>query len=168
MSSEDATLVNQPIKATFYLRGVSPQVSDKVFPLSNNTRFGNTLLGRGQDCHIVIDEQGVSRQHAAFHVEESQVLVEDLNSSNGTYINNVEISKAELKPGDLIAFNDLQFKLEVMGGVVRAPERSKAARPEPAPEPNLPPEEAGGSRWWLYVIALVLIALAGLIGYSLG
>lgn len=171
----EATVVNQRVTPTFYIKGVSPQVTDKVYPLSSNTKFGSTTLGRDSACHIVVNEPGVSRQHAAFHVEEGAVWLEDLNSANGTFVNKVSISRQEVYPGDLIAFDKVQFKLDVLGDVVR-PAKVRPAKVRPPKTPDLqsaaqvrqtaePP--AAKRRWVGIVLMLVLVVLAGLTGYIL-
>ena len=48
------------------------------------------ILGRSIDCQIYIDDKSVSRNHARFEVTGKDVLVQDLGSSNKTYINNEE------------------------------------------------------------------------------
>jgi len=164
----EATVVNRRVQPTFYLKGVSDKVTDKVFPLSSNTKFGSTTVGRDKDCHIVIDDPGVSRRHAAFHVEEGAVLLEDLESANGTFVNQVSINKQELYPGDLVAFDKVQFKLEVLGDVVK-PGGARPNNPAAAPEaPRVEPKSAALTKPWARtVIWLALLALAGVLGYSL-
>ncbi|MEZ5594475.1 MAG: FHA domain-containing protein [Gammaproteobacteria bacterium] len=169
----EATVVNQRVTPKFYIKGVSQQVADKVYPLSNNTKFGSTTLGRESDCHIVVNEPGVSRQHAAFHVEEGAVWLEDLNSANGTFVNKVSISRQEIYPGDLIAFDKVQFKLEVLGDVVR-PAQTPGSRParmppvQPAAQVRQTAEPPAAKRRWVgIVLMLVLVVLAGLTGYIL-
>ena len=161
----EATVVNQRVTPTFYIKGVSPQVTDKVYPLSSNTKFGSTTLGRDSACHIVVNEPGVSRQHAAFHVEEGAVWLEDLNTANGTFVNKVSISRQEVYHCDLIAFDKVQFKLDVLGDVVRppkTPDLQSAAQVRQTAEPP-----AAKRRWVGIVLMLVLVVLAGLTGYIL-
>src|SRR5690606_11770903 len=46
-----------------------------------------SLIGRDTRCHLRIPSSAVSRRHAELRVEEGQVTLEDLGSSNGTYVN---------------------------------------------------------------------------------
>ncbi|MDP9200235.1 MAG: FHA domain-containing protein [Pseudomonadota bacterium] len=48
---------------------------------------GEYLLGRGSDCSIVVDAAGVSRHHARIEVAGDQVIIDDLASKNGTFLN---------------------------------------------------------------------------------
>lgn len=64
-------------------------------------------LGRGADADIVIDEIGVSRTHARFVLSPAgQWSVEDLGSTNGTFVNGAEISRHVLSSGDLIELGE--------------------------------------------------------------
>jgi serine phosphatase RsbU (regulator of sigma subunit) len=60
----------------------------RKFPLEANP----TVLGRQLDCHIVLDAKAVSRQHAQIRCEDGSFFVEDLRSSNGTYVNGTRIT----------------------------------------------------------------------------
>lgn len=62
----------------------------------------STTIGRKPDNDIVIDNQAVSGHHAVIRMEGNAVILEDLNSLNGTYINSQKISKTELFNGDIV------------------------------------------------------------------
>ncbi len=73
--------------------------------LSNKQWFidQELVIGRGVDCNVIIDDRQVSRRHARFFIEDGVVMIEDLRSKNGTYINHEKITtKHPLKEGDLI------------------------------------------------------------------
>ena len=61
------------------------------------------VIGReaGQ-CDIAIQDSNVSRVHAWVTVEKGEVVVIDRGSTNGTFVNNLRVEKAKLKPGDVI------------------------------------------------------------------
>ncbi|MHC4660495.1 MAG: protein kinase domain-containing protein [Planctomycetota bacterium] len=67
------------------------------FPLEKNM-----LLGRKSSCTIIVDDDKASREHAKIYKEEDAYYVEDLNSSNGTYLNEIKIAKRRLNFGDKI------------------------------------------------------------------
>jgi predicted component of type VI protein secretion system len=50
---------------------------------------GDTIIGRGEDCHITIFDSLISRQHARIHVDEAGATLEDLGSRNGCRVNGV-------------------------------------------------------------------------------
>ncbi|MEO0136417.1 MAG: GGDEF domain-containing protein [candidate division WOR-3 bacterium] len=60
------------------------------------------IIGRANDCDFIIDGKEVSRKHARIYYEDGKFKIEDLNSTNGTFVNGKEITKAELKHGDEI------------------------------------------------------------------
>jgi PAS domain S-box-containing protein len=62
---------------------------------------GEHMLGRGSEADLRIDDHGVSRRHAqVVRTPEGACHVRDLGSTNGTYLNGVSISAAELREGD--------------------------------------------------------------------
>jgi len=79
---------------------------------------GTYLLGRDASCHILLDDAKVSRRHAKLSVHGEQVIVEDLGSMNGIYVNGVRVSSQQpLFDGDwLTAGNE---ELEVCIGELR-------------------------------------------------
>ena len=97
------------------LRGQQKEIEYRLVP-------GNNLIGRtdSKPVDIDLDKQEdpkkiwVSRQHAVIHVGEN-VSIEDLNSSNGTYVNRERIfpgQKTTLKPGDMIQIGSVLLKLQ--------------------------------------------------------
>lgn len=61
-------------------------------------------VGRDRSCEIVVAHPAVSRRHATITPSGPLLAVEDLKSANGTFVNNVRIERADLKPGDVIRF----------------------------------------------------------------
>jgi diguanylate cyclase (GGDEF)-like protein len=65
---------------------------------------GETVLGRGREAHVFIDDAGASRSHARIHLtEDGRYVLEDLNSRNGTFVDGRRVDKVELSSGDRIA-----------------------------------------------------------------
>src|SRR5882672_11025137 len=74
-------------------------------------RNDNTL-GRSPDCDIVLEDDGVSREHARLLVSGGRVIVEDLESRNGTFVNEERVEKRALRAGDRVRLGptvDLDF-----------------------------------------------------------
>jgi DNA-binding winged helix-turn-helix (wHTH) protein len=63
---------------------------ERLIPLSD----GEHIAGRGEECSLVIDADTVSRRHARFTVSGAKIVIEDLGSTNGTWINGVQISSS--------------------------------------------------------------------------
>lgn len=75
---------------------------------------GATLAGRSDDVDIFLGDVTVSRHHARFNVDDSGLTVEDLRSTNGTYVNAERQDHAQLQPGDEVIIG--KFHLVVAGG----------------------------------------------------
>jgi len=89
----------------------------RVFPLA----AGQVIVGRAPDSGLPLLDGEVSRQHARFRVDEGRVLVEDLDSTNGTRVNgNLVRGLAELRPGDRIAIGGHVLKLVFLDPLERA------------------------------------------------
>ena len=58
------------------------------------------VIGRGIQVDLHIDDPALSRAHVRFFAKEGRVFVEDLESTNGTFVNEQEIDTAELRIGD--------------------------------------------------------------------
>ena len=76
----------------------------------------NTIIGRRPDCNIRVLKSAVSRQHCKLICENGHILVTDLNSSNGTYVNHKKIAEpTPVKPGDVVSIGEIDFTLLVDG-----------------------------------------------------
>jgi diguanylate cyclase (GGDEF)-like protein len=64
------------------------------------------VIGRGEDTDLTLSSNDVSRHHAAVFFQRGHYFLEDLNSTNGTYINGHRITQHALKPGDEIMVGD--------------------------------------------------------------
>jgi len=58
-----------------------------------------TMLGRGTDCDLRLVDPGVSRHHAEMRVEDGQVVLVDLGSTNGTFVNGQPVRRVVLTDG---------------------------------------------------------------------
>jgi DNA-binding winged helix-turn-helix (wHTH) protein len=73
-----------------------------------------TLVGRDEQCDIVIGDASVSRRHARLLVEGSRVVVEDLQSKNGTIVDGIRISGASTaSAGSELVFGAVSCRLEI-------------------------------------------------------
>ena len=149
---------------------------DQFFLISSATgeRFeltGDTSVGRSTDCDLVLTEGQPSRQHAKITVEGSSVFVEDLDSTNGSFLNGNQLrAKQQVNHGDEVVFDVNKFTLEanlhvsdatvlrpidpaktvlrpILEEPVATPEPPPQVEPEPvaaapeAPPPEPPPPE---------------------------
>ncbi len=76
-----------------------------------------TILGRHPECDVTLDAGAVSRQHARIVRRGDELLLEDLKSRNGTYLNGRLIGEPTgLSDGDLVRICDLEFSFHVQDG----------------------------------------------------
>ena len=72
------------------------------------------IIGRGEGAHLRPSSDLVSRHHCGITVEDGQVIVEDLGSRNGTFVNGEQLTGSHLaRSGDTIRIGRLQFELVV-------------------------------------------------------
>ncbi|MGA7614041.1 MAG: FHA domain-containing serine/threonine-protein kinase [Thermoanaerobaculia bacterium] len=64
----------------------------------------SVMVGRDRSCSIILTHPAVSRRHARITLQGTGFFLEDLKSANGTYVNNMRVEKANLKPGDIVRF----------------------------------------------------------------
>jgi chromosome segregation ATPase len=72
-----------------------------------------TRIGRAPGCEIQIESSSVSRHHALVLVGMREVIVEDLNSTNGVLVNGRKVARQLLSHGDQLTIGDARFKLSV-------------------------------------------------------
>ena len=100
---DEATLI-KPRNVGYILRSVN---SPEEYRLE-----GEMIVGREVECAIPIHSGHISRYHAKINVMRSGVYIEDLHSTNGTYINGKRIKgRVILSLGDEVAFDDIAFRV---------------------------------------------------------
>ena len=68
---------------------------------------GRVNIGRGPENDIHLPDPSVSRQHAVFYFAEGKPIVEDLDSSNGTFVNDEKVMRGVLRSGDTLRFGKM-------------------------------------------------------------
>ena len=71
------------------------------------------VIGRASECDIVIRASDVSKRHCQIILESDRVLIEDLNSVNGTLLNGEHIQLAELLDGDQLMIGEHAFHVRM-------------------------------------------------------
>jgi len=72
------------------------------------------VLGRSDDCDIVVPESNVSRRHAEIIYKDRGFVLRDLGSTNGTYRNADRAGELELRDGDIIQLGEVAFLWAVL------------------------------------------------------
>jgi len=93
---------------------------------------GPVYIGRHSNSQVFLPDKTVSRQHAViYNTQDGQWLVEDLDSANKTFLNDVEIHKADIKNGDTLRITD--FTIEVSFKDDISPDPGETVELEEAP-----------------------------------
>jgi pSer/pThr/pTyr-binding forkhead associated (FHA) protein len=90
-------------------------LSEGLTGRSHELKVDKTTVGRLEDNSFQIAEQSVSSHHCEVLLKGSDVIVRDLNSTNGTYINGEKISEKVLKPGQILRLGNVEARLETDG-----------------------------------------------------
>src|SRR5262249_50061933 len=100
---------------------------------------GQNLLGRGFANDFKIDDPSVSSSHCQILVDQANVLIKDLGSTNGTFVNRAPVTEAALQPGQTIHLGGVEILFDAPGAetakpasAVRAPIAVRLASPTPA------------------------------------
>lgn len=138
----------RPVLPKYLLRGMSGSVEGRNFRLS-----GPMTVGRAGECEWRLDEKGMSRRHARLVPTAQGLQIEDLGSTNGSYINGKRVLRGEARSGDEVGFDTLRFRLISSEPLdPRAEARDHDAR-------------TGAPRWrWL---AFAAVPLAGYVAMKL-
>jgi pSer/pThr/pTyr-binding forkhead associated (FHA) protein len=134
----------------YMLRGVSGATFGKTFALT-----GTMVIGRQADSDIPVPAEEISRHHARLQVTADGVLVEDMNSANGTFINDKRVQNGLLKPGEELRLDAVRFMLVAPG----MDARQQATSPRVDTAKAAAPEASGsGGKAFGILIAIVVVA----------
>lgn len=100
----------------------------KTFDLTKPT----VVIGRKTDADLRVPLADISRSHCEFTLQNGNVHVRDLDSSNGTFVNGEQVTEKEIEAGDVIRLGPITFTVQIDGKPEnieppKAPEAPKAA-----------------------------------------
>ncbi len=87
------------------------QGQKKEIPLKE----GVTVIGRRPDCDVRIPVMRVSRKHCRIILKDNKTTIQDLGSTNGTFVNDDRIMESEIQAGDVVAIGVVKFTLKING-----------------------------------------------------
>jgi pSer/pThr/pTyr-binding forkhead associated (FHA) protein len=110
-----------------------------------------TVIGRREDCDFRIPLGDISRKHCRIIRDTDTLKIEDLGSSNGTFVNGQRVQEALLSPGDTLSLGSVVFVLQIDGAPTddqlqpMIPEAHDAPQPPSTEEPQeqVPAAEPG-------------------------
>lgn len=102
---------NDPSGAPYWsLIAASGGLSGREFGLFNDGK-SVAVVGRGEGCDVVFPGIHLAREHAVLSLGDDHLLLRDLDSANGTFVNDVKTQTAQLKSGDLVRFDVHSFRV---------------------------------------------------------
>lgn len=131
--------------ATYALRFIAGKYKGGQFPLRPNREI---IVGRGSEFDMVLDEDMVSRRHAKLATYHGQIVLQDLKSTNGTFVNGERINVARLKVGDKILVGTSIMELLRLdeGPISQRPTSRDQPPAEPPSDVSLPGESIPPAR----------------------
>lgn len=103
------------------LRILSGQQAGRVFPL----KMGKNILGRAPSCDIKILSPGVSKEHACLDISADKIVLQDMESRNGTFVNGRKISAHTLRPGEQVTLKDVVFEVIPVASLHQMPQMGR-------------------------------------------
>jgi pSer/pThr/pTyr-binding forkhead associated (FHA) protein len=99
------------------LRRIGTNASDDDWPpvllaLDWSGAQSELVIGRHDNCDIVVGEPSVSRHHARLVFRDHKWIIHDLKSTNGTIVNGTRVGRCELRPGDCVGLGNAHLKVD--------------------------------------------------------
>src|SRR5215468_4750284 len=118
--------MNVPDRPRFALRFISGKYQGGEFPLRMNREI---IIGRSSDLDMVLVEDMVSRRHAKISSTESEVYIQDMGSTNGTFVNGEKTAgRHKLAEGDRILVGTSIIKVVAVEGQLANQSEAEARR----------------------------------------
>lgn len=73
---------------------------------------GRILIGRSESCDVIINHDAVSAIHAVMEILDNKAVIYDMNSTNGTYVNDDKVIAKEIAVGDFVRFADVELEFK--------------------------------------------------------
>lgn len=104
--ADDSSRPSGPVISTLVLT-----IPHQAEPVSITLADADQVIGRGEDCDIPLLLENVSRRHACIYRYRREYVIEDLNSTNGTFVNDERIDHCVLRNKDTIRIGNATMQL---------------------------------------------------------
>src|SRR3982750_3915653 len=94
------------------LAAISGKLKGAIFAIDEDA----IVIGRETAANLCIADSSVSRRHSSIEKSDDVFFISDLESLNGTFVNDVPVKRRELEHGDRIRIGDSQFLFLICGG----------------------------------------------------
>ncbi len=138
MYDDEPTMMGQGRPSATLVIRQGPQAG-MSFPLTGN----QVIIGREEGIGVALQDPESSRRHARITWRGDQFVIEDMGSTNGTFVNGVQITTHQaLNPGDSIGVGQTALVFQIAGAQMGAPQYQAPSHRTPSPAP-LPPASTG-------------------------
>ena len=92
---------------------------EQMIAFSSLVGDGGVIIGRDADmCHVVLDDESVSRMHARLEINRNGLVVSDINSMNGVYVDDVQVDaytpQTRLTDGSVLTLGSVPLRVEII------------------------------------------------------
>jgi pSer/pThr/pTyr-binding forkhead associated (FHA) protein len=94
-----------PVRQRAYLQVLSPEGKKSIIELEEK----DMVIGRSPECEIRFMVENVSRKHARVLFHNEEFMIEDLDSTNGLFVNGVKVVRCVLRNNDQIALGGVRL-----------------------------------------------------------
>lgn len=111
-------------------------------------KMGRNIVGRAPHCNVILASPNISKEHTQIEIYNDKIIVTDMHSRNGTFINGVQIKSHKLMPGERISFFDIMAVIEKP-----TPTTNRSRVTVRTSTPNMPPPNYNGNVAFNHVAA---------------
>jgi hypothetical protein len=106
--SSSAPAINRYGQLIVLRSGQSGMAVGKIFPLGPSNLIGRSM----ESCEIALNDTFLSQQHARLELRDDTWIIEDLRSTNGSFVNGIEVRDATvIEDGDILRFGRVELRL---------------------------------------------------------
>lgn len=134
------------------LKAIEGPSAGQAFEVRNSA-----TIGRAEGCEVVLEDGAVSREHARITLEGNSIVLEDMESTNGTYVDGAKVSRIALSDGGRFTIGETVFRVSAIAGGTVSPQAKKPRKK--SPRAGRPPKKSAGAK--ILVAGLVIALLAG-------
>jgi len=109
-------------------------LSEGLTGRSHELKAEKTTVGRVEDNTFQIPDPSVSSHHCEILLKGNEVVIRDLNSTNGTFINGQQITEATLKPSQILRLGQVEVRLEGGQAAAAAPAKKTLDHTQVVPQ----------------------------------
>ena len=91
---------------------------------------GRILLGRTESCDLIINSDSISAVHAVLEIFDDKAVIYDMNSTNGTYVNDDKVIVKEIHVGDFFRLADVEFSFNTYSALNSLPPVLESLEPQ--------------------------------------